>query len=269
MDFSVMTFNLRFNAASDGSNAWPFRSDRAAAAISRAGALVVGIQEGLYEMVTDLASRLPDYGWAGEGRRGRTEDEFCAIFYRRDSLSVEAVGHFALSETPDRLGSVDWESACPRMCTWVLFQFLSDPSRRMLVFNTHLDHRSQEAREKGIALVCRKLQALHRTKGAPALLMGDLNAKPDNPVLRFLRGEQPLGGQTANLRDAFLAAPQSEGGDGATFHGFTGKTDGAPIDFIFGTEGVSFIRTFVDRSQIDGAYPSDHFPVIARIALAV
>lgn len=267
MDFSVMTFNLRTNVASDGSNAWPFRTERAAAMVARTGALVVGIQEGLHGMVTDLAAGLPDYAWTGEGRQGGTNDEFCAIFYRRDALVMEEHGNFALSETPERLGSIDWESACPRMCTWALFRFAAGPAKRFLVFNTHLDHRSQEAREKGIALVWRRLREKRRQVGAPAILMGDLNARPDNPVIRFLRGEEPLGGETAKLQDAFLAAPESEGGDGATFHAFTGRTDGAPIDFIFGTDGVTFIRTCVDRSQIDGAYPSDHFPVVARVVL--
>jgi len=58
----------------------------------------------------------------------------------------------------------------------------------------------------------------------------------------FLRGEH-LG-----LRDAFSALARQAGeGIGATFHGFGGGNSGSPIDYIFGTDDVTFVSTEVRR----------------------
>lgn len=46
----VMTFNLRFDIASDSSNAWQFRKDHAASQILYEGAQLVGVQEALHQI---------------------------------------------------------------------------------------------------------------------------------------------------------------------------------------------------------------------------
>ena len=252
VNFTVMTFNLRTNVAADGDNAWPNRVEAAAKVLRESGALLVGIQEGLHGMVTDLASQLPEYGWFGQGSEGGTADEHCAIFYKRDQIGIVEQGDFWLSETPDRPGTRSWNSACPRMCTWARVRVSN--GQEILIYNTHLDHKSQEAREKGIALVWQALNAKHRETGLPALVMGDLNATPDNAVVRFLRGQQPLAGQVAHLKDAYEAVA---GEPAATFHMFTGKPlTAGPIDYIFGTPDVAFQATVVDQRTIEGRYPS-------------
>jgi endonuclease/exonuclease/phosphatase family metal-dependent hydrolase len=262
LDLTVATFNLRNFTAKDGENAWELRVDQVAEMIRRTGARIVGTQEGYLEMLLQLGERLPEFRWVGRGRRGEREDEFCAVFYRHAELAPEEAGHFWLSETPDVPGSSSWNSSIPRMCTWVRFRLGAGAGRPLLVYNTHLDHRSGEAREQGIRLICRRLGERRRQQADPALLLGDLNAGEGSDVVRFLRRQ-------SGLVDAFsaLAAPVA-GGVGSTFHGFQGGEAGDPIDYIFGTPDLSFAATAVRREKIDGRYPSDHYPVVTTVRLA-
>ena len=262
MEFTAATFNLRNYTAQDGDNAWAMRVDQVAEMIRRTGAQIVGTQEGYHEMLLHLAERLPEYRWVGQGRRGDTEDEFCAIFYRASEVAAEEVGHFWLSETPEVPGSSSWNSSLPRMCTWGRFQWRDDPRRSLLVYNTHLDHVSGEAREQGVRLICRTMEQRHLLEALPALLMGDFNSGEGSAVVRFLRGE-------SGLVDAFAALPGRQArGIGSTFHGFKGGAEGDPIDYIFGTRDVTFLETDVRREQIDGRYPSDHYPVTTKVGIA-
>ncbi len=261
MELTVATFNLRNYTAKDGDNAWTLRVDQVAEMIRRTGADIVGTQEGYHEMLLHLAERLPEYRWVGQGRHGGTESEFCAIFYRADRVAAEEVGHFWLSETPEVPGSTGWDTSMTRMCTWARFRLDQAPARSLLVYNTHLDHVGVQAREQGIRLICRTMEQRRRQEATPALLMGDLNAGQGSGVVRYLREE-------SGLVDAYSALPgRAQRGIGSTFHGFKGGTDGDPIDYIFGTEDIVVLTTEVRREQIDGRYPSDHYPVVARLRL--
>lgn len=262
MEFTVATFNLRNYTAKDGDNAWVLRVDQVAEMIRRTGAWIVGTQEGYFEMLEQLGERLPEYRWVGQGRRGGTQDEFCAILYRHDHLEAEQVGHFWLSETPEAPGSSSWNSSLPRMCTWARLRIREGARPSLHVYNTHLDHVSGEAREQGMRLLCRILRERRRQEGLPAILMGDFNAGEGSPVVRFLREE-------SGLVDAFSALPGRQAhGIGSTFHGFHGGADGDPIDYVFGTEDVAFVATEVRRERIAGRYPSDHYPVMTTLRLA-
>ena len=266
MQMPVMTFNLRYDNQGDGANAWPNRIDAAAAVIRSNEPLVFGIQEGLHSMLLDLEKRLPEYSWFGEGRNGGEGGEggeYSAVFYRKDRIELLEHGQFWLSGTPDVPGSVGWDARITRICTWGLLQEVSSGSR-FLFFNTHLDHVGEAARLHGAALIVRFMKE-HRAKWkVPALLTGDMNAVPDSPPIRFLRGERATDGVSSDLSDAYLRA---EGTIGRTFHGFKGSTEGEPIDYIFASPGFAVLSVKVDRTRPGGRYPSDHYPVIAEVRL--
>ena len=255
MELRVATFNLRNFTANDGEDRWERRVDQVAEMFRRTGAAVLGTQEGYHAMLQDLAARLPEFRFTGLGRRGDLEDEFCAVFFRPDAVSALDSGHFWLSETPEVAGSRSWGSSLPRMCTWVRLRL--GAGAQLLLFNTHLDHRSAEARERGIRLICRTIAERRAAEGLPSVLMGDLNASGDSPVVSFLRTE-------SGLVDAFAALAAPPGG---TFHGFHGGAGGDPIDYIFGTPDLAFSATEVHRERIDGRYPSDHYPVATTVRL--
>lgn len=263
MDITVMTFNLRFNNPGDGGNSWPFRKDGAAEIISRYRPTVAGTQEGLTGMLDDLQMRLPEYAWIGEGRKGGTESEYNAIFYRKDEVELVEWGQFWLSEQPTGPLEKGWGASHYRICTWALFQ-MRGSDRQFLHYNTHLDHSSQQAREKGSRFLLERLEAHRRRLDLPALLTGDMNAEPGNPAIEFLRGRLEVDGMRSTLTDAYTAV----GGEpGLSFHSFQGGDEGGPIDYVFASLDIRVTDVRIIRDRVNGLYPSDHYPVVARAVL--
>ncbi|MGM7702756.1 endonuclease/exonuclease/phosphatase family protein [Pseudalkalibacillus sp. Hm43] len=258
----VMTFNIRVDLPQDGENAWGHRVQAVTRMVQKHQPLIIGIQEGLRPMLEDLERDLSEYRWIGQGRRGGDEDEFCAIFYAHRELEPVDSGQFWLSEHPEVPNSISWNSDFPRICTWGRFCFKKEPSKTFTHFNTHLDHISQWAREQGARLIVKKMKEQCPLEGMPFLLTGDFNSNPDNPVIRQLRGESSLLEGKVHLKDAYSSFV---GSPGKTFHGFLGGTEGEPIDFIFTSPSIKILNTEVDRSTVDGKYPSDHYPVICTL----
>lgn len=262
MDENFMTFNLRFDNPEDGGNAWKNRSDKVAKTIKKYQPLVIGTQEGKIHMLKDLEKELPEYHWLGQGRYGDQKDEFNAIFYHHEKVECIDQGQFWLSEQPHILASISWNSSLPRICTWGHFKAKQSPYKQFILYNTHLDHMSEEAREQGIHLVWQKIKDHHLNKNIPIILTGDFNSEPNDLVIEFLRGREALNGETANLKYVYDIL---DGSPGTTIHNFNGGESGEPIDYIFCTEEVDITQAIIDRSAIDGVYPSDHYPVIAKL----
>lgn len=258
---TVMSFNLRRDGLDGPEHAWSVRKESAAAAIQAIGADIVGTQEGTYPMLQELMALLPGYDWVGMGRGGGLSGEFMAVLYRTDRFQVVAAGHFWLSETPEIPGSRLPGVANQRMVTWVWFRERATGAE-FLVYNTHLDHQSQYAREYGAQMIHDHVAKSTQLLGIPAVVTGDMNAGPSNAALRHLLGstDRPL------LHDAgdWLRARGET--VGATFHGYSGTVQGEPIDYILYTEGLRLLEFGVARDRFAGRFPSDHYPVWARFA---
>jgi endonuclease/exonuclease/phosphatase family metal-dependent hydrolase len=52
-----------------------------------------------------------------------------------------------------------------------------------------------------------------------------------------------------------------------TFNGFKGDRSGEKIDYVFVPAGVKVLEAKILHNNVDGRYPSDHFPVVARVRL--
>eukprot|EP00931_Biecheleriopsis_adriatica_P025619 TRINITY_DN15677_c0_g1_i2.p1 TRINITY_DN15677_c0_g1~~TRINITY_DN15677_c0_g1_i2.p1 ORF type:complete len:266 (-),score=36.11 TRINITY_DN15677_c0_g1_i2:124-921(-) len=219
--------------------------------------------------------------------------EHCAIFSRQDSVTCLGEDTFALSETPQYLGSTSWGTACPRIATYAWFRINrrdSHPSDRdhcVLHLNTHLDHQSEEARVEGSRLIVKKLEELE-DKGPPlhdclhagTVVTGDFNC-----------WQQTADGACSEVFDTFESAGFHDAcsvkGSTAcpftTFHSWKpraaaiqrpgtradgGMTHGH-IDWILwrGSSLKLVDFTVVTRSFME-VPPSDHFPVVVRFAIA-
>lgn len=255
----AMTFNLRCDVPADGENAWPHRREIVAELIRERAPHLLGIQEGLPHQVAYLREALAGYGCLGEGRDGGDRGEYNAIFYRQDHLRAVESGTFWLSETPDVPGSRSWETACVRVATWALFEKPTGHGA-VLFLNTHLDHVSQLARERGAALI---VDFLRKSAGEkPVVVTGDFNASPENAAVHTL----VQGWRDRRLVDAladYLGLAPGEGGPG-TFHGFRGiPRPNSRIDYVLATPDLP-ARSAVVLSEGKGGRPvSDHFPVEA------
>lgn len=265
-----MSYNLRCDTPDDGDNAWPHRADEAAQVVVELAPDVFGVQEGFFGMLEDLNERLPGYTWLGQGRDGGGEGEFSAIFYRPDRLRVVSSGHFWLSSQPDTPGSIYPGASCPRMCTWAHFiGGRKEHAKEFYFFNTHLDHRSEEARVAGALMILERLDEARKKRILPAILTGDMNAWPESPAILALLSDSDSG---PPLYDAADWLRDRGGQIGATYHGFQGDewergTLGEPIDYVFHTEEWGVNAFGVYKEQINGRYPSDHYPVWADLVL--
>lgn len=253
----VLSFNLRYiNRGDRGDRAWTMRRDPVAEVIRGDKPDVLGVQEALRPMLDDLDTRLQGYVEIGSGREdGLVKGEFSALLVRADRFTVQESGTFWLSDTPEVAGSKTWGNQVVRICTWARL-FDRKTGGTLHVYNTHLDHESQPSREKGMALILERIAA--RSPAGPFLLMGDLNSAPDNTVHRLIL-ESP-----SRPVDVWQQLhPQAAAADSGTVHGFSGKTDGPRIDYIYATPDLKAVDSSILRDTRNGILPSDHFPVRA------
>lgn len=251
---SVMSFNIRLPAESDGVDYWETRKPLAVRMLREQQPDVIGLQELVKAQADYLARELPQYAWFGRGREADGGGEHMGVFYRKDRLKVIESGDFWLSDTPEVPGSITWGHPHPRMVTWALFEQHSD-GKRFYLFNTHLPYRDEDeaARLKGARAIARHLATL--PDDVPVVLTGDFNTTPDSDAHAVLAG---------TLQDAWTTAPRVEGID-ATFHGFTGKAD-RRIDWIF-VRGTQLESITSVTTRWNHRYPSDHFPLVATLRL--
>lgn len=268
----VMSFNVRYGTAPDGENAWPKRRDLAFAVVRDFAPDVLCLQEALDFQIDELLAAVPGYVRLGVGRDdGKNQGEFSAVLYRKERLRELVSDTFWLSDTPDVPGSKHWGNEITRICTWTSFVDRSaerspqagDPALgkpvSFRVYNTHWDHQSQPARERSARLMTNTIAA-HVADKLPVLVTGDFNAAEDNPAFRAL-----LGGP-AGLADTFRKLhPQAK--EVGTFHGFQGTVAGGKIDAILASRHWQVLDAEIVRTQRDGRFPSDHFPVTAVVQL--
>lgn len=249
---TVMSFNVRLPSPNDGPDLWEKRRGLFLETIKREAPDIIGTQELFFKQGQAIVDAMPVYAWVGISRRGNHDDEHMGLFYRRDRLKLVDFGNYWLSDTPELPASISWGNLYPRMVTWGLFEPLGG-GRRFIVLNTHFPYRDEDgpAREKAARLIADRIATL--PADLPVILTGDFNTGPDSP---------PHGVLTGALTDAWTGAAKRSGPEG-TFHGFTGKP-GDRIDWIL-TRGftVDSIRS-IDAHR-GARYPSDHFPVVARL----
>jgi endonuclease/exonuclease/phosphatase family metal-dependent hydrolase len=259
---TVMTFNLRYDNAGDGENAWPHRREAAAALIRAHSPDLLGTQEGLAPQLEELQARLPGYAAHGRSRADPRQDEHCRVFYRTATLRLRRHGDFWLSETPEVIGSITaaWGNTMPRMVTWGEFEPVGGGAPFTFV-NTHLDHASPLARERAAAQIVRFLRELSVIQ--PVIVGGDLNSVPGSLPLKILTGEVPVDDAASPLRDSYcLAGGTGEGR--ATFHGFTGRGE-ERIDYLLVDPRFRVTQCDVLEAPVEGRWVSDHFPVVAAL----
>jgi endonuclease/exonuclease/phosphatase family metal-dependent hydrolase len=269
---TILTCNIRVALPEDeaAGNGWRARRGLCLEVIRAQKPDLICLQEVLREQMEDLEHGLPEF--AGFGFEGPEMDPKKAgyqgiaknpVFYSRARYDFVTAGGFWLSETPHLPGSLSWESARARHVNWVRLRERAS-GRQFRVLSTHLDHKSQHAREEQIKLIL--AEAALYPPDFPQLLAGDLNAGAANNVLKLA-----LDAGWTNTRTA-APGPLDEGNTTHDFLGpkFVPKTEAAhkrgPIDFILTHGPVSTLAWKIIRDGHDGRYPSDHYFVAAKVA---
>lgn len=276
LELRVMSFNIRYGTANDGENHWKNRKEMVFELLRKHKSDLVGLQEALKFQIDEIIKAVPVFGMVGVGRDdGKTKGEYSAILYNRERFKIDESGTFWLSDTPEVPGSITWGNDCTRICTWARFVEKNSGSpedslrRAFYIYNLHLDHISQLSREKSVVLLTERIgQRKHKE---PFIITGDFNAGENNPAILYLKGKAVLGdekgGESKNpiaVVDTFRLL-HSDAKDVGTFHEFKGICTGDKIDYIFTTPEVKILEAAILYDNIEGRYPSDHFPVTARL----
>ena len=294
----VGTYNIRLSGvggrADKGTpNAWIDRKEDIVKLIRELDLDVFGLQEVCPDQAGFLRNNLEGYEFVGEHRNAdRVSGEASPVCFRKSRFEALGKGTFWLSETPDTPGLKGWGAACPRVCSYLILRDRRT-GRRFCFANTHTDHVSAEAREKGMLLVVERMKKFGA--GVPIVFTGDHNCRET---------EAPAKAVAAILKDALYESQTPPKGPWRTFSGWKwlenevaavealkvpvdirnakkGSPDGvkivsgvhphekcgARIDYIYVSPGVKVLDfETVNRPRAGRElYPSDHFPVVATV----
>lgn len=249
----VMSANLRcINPQDTGKKSWFYRADLIIKNIENNKPSIIGFQEATKWQYAYLKDCLTDFDSVITYRDESKFSEGCPIFYRTDMYDLVDKGSFWLSETPEVM-SKDWNSKCYRICSYVILKEKST-EKEFVVFNTHLDHVSDEARINGIGVV---LDKISQFGSLPSMIMGDFNAE---------EGSATYENVTKDFLDARYQVDNAV--DSCTYQNFGEELDRNRIDyFMISKTGINVKSYKVVTDTFDGVYPSDHFPLLAEFTL--
>jgi endonuclease/exonuclease/phosphatase family metal-dependent hydrolase len=252
----VATFNVHYLSPRVDSMSWDKREAAVLSIVGEMNADVIGFQEmetfsgGRFNdenvQLESIRSEFPEYGVAATGDPSNYPSTQ-PILYRKELLEPIDQGFFFFSATPDDIYSRPWHKRFPAFASWVRFRTLSDGST-FSVFNIHTDSSSPRNRMKTARLVTQRI-ADRSHPNEPVVLLGDFNAPASFPSFRVY------------LRAGF-SLPS---GRASTFHFNRGLHLFGAIDHVLAQNGFRVSGSSVVRRQYDGVWPSDHYPVAARI----
>ncbi len=248
----MMSCNVRCLTPLDlGKKSWFYRADLLMQDIEAQAPGIIGFQEVTRWQYDYLKKVLLGYNSVIEYRDESLISEGCPIFYDRKLYELREKGSFWLSETPEVM-SKDWGAAHYRICSYVILMERTT-GKEFVVFNTHLDHVSDEARIKGIAVV---LDKIAQFGGLPAVIMGDFNA---------LEGSETYENATEHFLDARYAAAETM--DGHTYQNWGNPEKYKRLDyFMISKTGWIAKKYAIIQPVHDGVYVSDHCPIVLDLA---
>lgn len=267
VSFRVMSFNIRLPHQGDGINYWDRRRPLVASTIRYHEADIIGVQEAFRRQLDEMMTDMPEYAWFGVCRtdgsvRPDPDGEFSAILYRKDRFEYLGGNTFWLSHTPEVAGSKGWDAALPRIVTWAKFRDVNS-GKIFFCFNTHFDHKGEQAREESAKLLLQKVAEIAGNE--PVLLSGDFNSTDISKPYLLLTDKQA----TYGLTDAMYASKTPHHGPVGSFSGrFTLPGVGNNrIDFIFIRNNITVLKHAILSDSWDGRLPSDHLPVLAEVRI--
>lgn len=256
-ELSVMSFNIRYGTARDGENIWRNRRELVFGVILDHEPDIVGLQEALKFQIDELLVACPEYAVVGVGRDdGATRGEYSAILYRPDTLMLGSADTFWLSDAPREPGSTSWGNSITRICTHARFVDRAS-NRPFYLFNTHFDHQSQPSRVRSAQMIVREIRQ-RQFPDDPVIITGDFNADETTEEITAIK---------KTFADTFRMLHPDATATG-TFNAFKGHKGGPKIDYVFvNPNHWTVITARIHDDNKDGRYPSDHFPVSARLRL--
>ena len=241
---------------------WEARKEALARSIVDCRFGIFGFQEATRTDLPDLvAAAGGHYEWWAVGRDAQDggRGESVGIAWDSERFELSERRWFWLSATPD-IPSYGWGEAYRRIAVAAVVQDKTT-GKRFFMISTHgpLD---ETARANAVRLLADRERA-YNPDGLPSILVGDMNAAPDDAASNLLR---------EHWEDARRVVPASAVyGPGGTFQSHNLQTNLSDetrrIDYVYvrGQAAPSSYR--VDDTVYGGIYPSDHCPVIVELKI--
>ena len=255
MVLSVVSFNIKCDdtiAEVEAEQLWANRKENLIEEILDLNADLIGMQEVMPHQYDFFKKELKEYGSIYCSRdKNATNGEGCPVFYKQNKFELLKQQTFWLSDTPNISASTSWNSRWPRICTFVVLKE-KDTGKKIAFFNTHLDHKSDEARTNGIKLIISKIKELD----LPTILTGDFNSTKQNMAY--------------SVANSFLKDCNEHNDNSITFHLWghpeilqNGITN---IDYVFQKGFVTKKYRVVDNDK-NALKNSDHFALNCEVEL--
>jgi endonuclease/exonuclease/phosphatase family metal-dependent hydrolase len=265
--FRVLTLNVFAHQHADGAR----RHEVVRSELARLSADVIALQEVTRTAELDQAAELFSDDYTVVDHPGASDDGVGAcLAIRWPVVSVDVLD----------LTRVPGGDAVPWSATVAVEVAAPDPwGSLLLVHHKPTFELDREAvRERQSVAAARFVEGLVNDRpGTPVVLLGDLDASPDQASVRFWTGRQSLEGTSVRYEDAWAAR---HGDDlGHTFTpanplvraGTIPSVAGRRIDYVMvrsGSHGplleVAECRLVLDQ-PVDGVWASDHFGVCADL----
>ena len=283
LNLHIGSYNIRYQNSGDNErgNSWESRCPVICDILNYEDFDVFGVQEALDPQMEDLKAGLDGYACVGVGREdGAKKGEYAAIFYKTDRVKLIDWGTFWLSETPETVGSVGWDAALERICTWA---HLEKDGRAFWFMNMHMDHVGVVARRESAKLVVSRIKEMCGDE--KVILTGDYNVDQTDEIYRIFT-------ESGLLKDCYECAHHKLATNG-TFNSYhTEYWTESRIDHLLVSPKFDVDRyailTYMRWQQLDNSEicksqscpnelnfevqslrtPSDHYPVGAYIRLA-
>lgn len=235
---------------------WHYQKHMIADMINRLKPDIIGFQELGKKEQNELQSLIPGYLWFGISADGSEQAAHTALFYNVQTVHVINRGTFWLNPTGEKY-QPGWGAGSARTCTWGKF-VVKETEKVFYVYNTHLDHRSAEAKVEGARLIARTMQ---EHADIPSFMIGDFNMT--QPF--FLSAE-------FGLRDCRTGANHAY----YPLYGTYLNWDSVPelnsslpfLDWIYSSNYENRdVLNFAIVLRADKKRASDHFPIFADVPL--
>ena len=222
---------------------------------------IVGVQEADTMMCNTLAKVLDGrYAWVGTiEANDETSSGFIPlnpIFYKKDRFELLGQDIIWFGHAHGKVGYDSWGM---RLCNYAKFRDKIN-DMEFYIFNSHFDHRGQEAKEYSSVVLLDKVMTL--AEGLPVILTGDFNTDENTPGYARLI-------DSGIVDDTMLALPASKRVNAQYFSMGHYKPkekitkNGVHIDHVFYTPANSKVLSWkLVLDSYDGVYGSDHLPIV-------
>jgi endonuclease/exonuclease/phosphatase family metal-dependent hydrolase len=264
----VMTFNIRWegNDSSGGyvGSGFARRKPVILDVLTQDAMDIIGLQEASTEQRTMLAPGLPGFGMFPAPAKAGDK----CILYRLGRFDLRDSGHEDLRREPEQAGT----NIGVRDFIWVYLQDRIS-GKRFYVLNLHADYRSFE-RGRQLDGVRIGEWISRRRFADPVMVIGDIAEGPDQPRMLYLTGQRSYpdeNGKAASMPmpmlDTFTIANPDAEYTGTNNFNYSGKKNSNQIDYILVPRGTRVIDSRIIYYNVNGLYPSDHFPLVSEFEL--